>query len=154
MSTNNKKKLIDLLDKLYGEVTTEPEPRELTLVRLRTIRMCEELIQFNAIFDQIEAAAGTNDLGYGVEEKNGLEPAPAPTPEPTPAPAPAPAAPAKKELTLDDLRKTITGLCAEHPGLDIPSILADFGCKRLSDVPAERYAEFAERAKALAEGGN
>lgn len=160
--------LTKTLERLYLDLRLIDEaavPPESTLARLQAIKVCEELIQFNAEFDPFTRT----ELANAIADRTIHETIPAPEvtkvetmpqraaePAPEPAPVPAPTTPdaaEKPSTTLDELRKRITTLCAEHPGLAIPAILKDFGCKRLSDVPAERYEEFAERAKELAETG-
>jgi hypothetical protein len=72
------------------------------------------------------------------------EPKPEPAPEPKPEPEPEPKAPA---LTKDEVRTQLTGL-ANDRGVDVASVMNAMGYKRLSDVPAERYAELLSAAKA------
>lgn len=77
----------------------------------------------------------------------------APAPEPTPPepvqPEPAqPDSPSEPTYTKAQVRKLLGEAQAQHPTLDLPSIIRSFGAQVLSDVPAERYAELLEKVNA------
>ena len=65
-------------------------------------------------------------------------------PEPEPEPTAEPDAP-----TLEQVRAVLANLSRKGATDEIRDILADLGCGKLSEVPAERYPEVLERAKSI-----
>lgn len=76
-------------------------------------------------------------------------PAPKPVQPEAPAPEPVqPGGPSEPTYTKAQVRKLLGEAQAQHPALDLPSIIRSFGAQVLSDVPAERYAELLEKVNA------
>ena len=74
------------------------------------------------------------------------------TQEATPSPAAEPAAPApevKPKVALEDVRKKLAALSHEGKAAQVKALLTNFGASKLTDVPAERYAELLAAAEGI-----
>lgn len=60
------------------------------------------------------------------------------------APEPEPDAP-----TLEQVRSVLAKLSRKGATDEVRDLLADLGCSKLSEVPAEKYSEVLERAKGI-----
>lgn len=69
---------------------------------------------------------------------------PAPEPEPTPEPEPAP----EHEVTLEQARSAMVTLARTKGPEAAKKILTDLGYEKLTDVPAEKYADVMTAAEA------
>lgn len=64
--------------------------------------------------------------------------------------APEPGAAAEPDApTLEQVRSVLAQLSRKGATDEVRDILADLGCSKLSEVPAERYPEVLERAKGI-----
>lgn len=72
------------------------------------------------------------------------EPEPEPAPEPTPEPEPAP----EPEVTLEQARSAMVTLARTHGPDAAKKILTDLGYEKLTEVPAEKYADVMTAAEA------
>lgn len=68
---------------------------------------------------------------------------PAPVAEPAPAPPPGTA------ITLEDVRAALTELAGVKGAATTKTLLAEYDAKKLSDVPADKYASLLANAEAL-----
>ena len=74
------------------------------------------------------------------------------TQEAMPSPAAEPAAPApevKPKVALEDVRKKLAALSHEGKAAQVKALLTNFGASKLTDVPAERYAELLAAAEGI-----
>lgn len=72
--------------------------------------------------------------------------------EVAPSPAAEPAAPApevKPKVALEDVRKKLAALSHEGKATEVKALLTNFGASKLTDVPAERYAELLAAAEGI-----
>ena len=77
--------------------------------------------------------------------------APAPeTPELAPTPAPPPS-PSSDSMSKEELREQVAALANKHPSLDAFALMQEMGYAKLSDIPAERRAEYLALVKAAVE---
>lgn len=80
---------------------------------------------------------------------------PAPMPMPMPMPAPVPKAKAKPalaavpEVTLEQVRAKLSDLSKQSKGAEAKALLAEYGVTKLTEVPAEKYAEVLAKAETL-----
>lgn len=74
----------------------------------------------------------------------------APEAEVTATPEVEAQAPAPQTYTLADIREALQGVVSKTPGDMRPAtgLLAEFGAARVSEIPAERYADFVAACKA------
>lgn len=75
-------------------------------------------------------------------------PMPAPVPKAKTKPAPAPAA-AALEVTLEQVRAKLSDLSKQSKSAEAKAMLAEYGVTKLTDVPAEKYAELLAKAETL-----
>jgi hypothetical protein len=99
----------------------------------------EALVMVGAAYDALEAT---------VQEKKDQITPPTTTPEPqvTPAEQAPPKAPA---ITLEQVRARLATLTQAGKQLQVKALLALFGAKKLTDVPADKYAELLKEAEAI-----
>ena len=74
------------------------------------------------------------------------------TQEAMPSPAAEPAAPApevKPKVALEEVRKKLAALSHEGKATEVKALLTNFGASKLTDVPAERYAELLAAAEGI-----
>ena len=74
------------------------------------------------------------------------------TQEAMPSLAAEPAAPApevKPKVALEDVRKKLAALSHEGKAAQVKALLTNFGASKLTDVPAERYAELLAAAEGI-----
>lgn len=81
---------------------------------------------------------------------------PAPTPTvsatatPVPEPAPAePAAASPSKVTLEEVRAKLAALSQSGKTAEVKAIITAAGVTKLTDIPADKYAEVLEKAAAL-----
>lgn len=107
-----------------------------------------------AVIDLLEqmAVAGVRPAPEPVEAKQ--EPTPAPEPEPAPQvqaepePTPEPAPEPVPEVTLEQARSAMVAIARTHGPDAAKKILTDLGYEKLTDVPAEKYADIMTAAEA------
>ena len=63
--------------------------------------------------------------------------------------AEAPVKPARKGVTLDEVRSVLAGLSRSGMYAEMRAVLKSFGASRLSDVQPERYADLLKAAQAI-----
>ena len=78
--------------------------------------------------------------------------APTPVPTPAPTPAPAPVEPVGG-ISKEELREKLTTYSNAHDDLDVAAIMNGMGFSKLSEVPADRYAELLEKVETAVKGG-
>ena len=54
-----------------------------------------------------------------------------------------------KPPTLEEVRKTLANLSQNGKQAEVKELISDFGAKKLSEIPAEKYSEVLEKASEL-----
>ncbi len=57
--------------------------------------------------------------------------------------------PATKEITLEQVRAKLAALSQDGKQAEVKALITEFGVKKLSDVPAEKYSELLAKAEVL-----
>ena len=70
-------------------------------------------------------------------------------PAPAEAAAPAPAAASPSEVTLEQVRAKLAALSQAGKAATVKELIAGFGVAKLTEVPADKYAELLAQAEAL-----
>jgi hypothetical protein len=60
-----------------------------------------------------------------------------------------PKEPESKSITLEEVRATLASLSQDGKQAQVKELITQFGAKKLSDIPVEKYAELLERAEGL-----
>ena len=81
--------------------------------------------------------------------KKQRKPAATPAADETPAAAPAPAAASPSEVTLEQVRAKLAALSQAGKAATVKELIAGFGVAKLTEVPADKYAELLAQAEAL-----
>lgn len=81
--------------------------------------------------------------------KKQRKPAATPAAYETPAAAPAPAAASPSEVTLEQVRAKLAALSQAGKAATVKELIAGFGVAKLTEVPADKYAELLAQAEAL-----
>jgi hypothetical protein len=129
------------------------------------LRGIAEQIKYNNLFDSM-AEVDVPEEKTTTDEPVVEEPTPEPQPEPQPVPVmeavrqaaanTVAAAIAKQEdkpaLTLEEVRNKL--IAYARAGVDLAALLQQLGCTKLSDVPADKYADLLESAEKASEGAN
>ena len=89
-------------------------------------------------------------------EVTGAEPAPAncaeaQNPEPANCAEAQNPEPAKATISKEEVRDKLSTYSNKYDALDVASVMSEMGYSKLSDIPAERYAELIERVEAVIE---
>ena len=81
--------------------------------------------------------------------KKQRKPAATPAADETPAAAPAPAAASPSEVTLEQVRAKLAALSQAGKAATVKELIAGFCVAKLTEVPADKYAELLAQAEAL-----
>lgn len=57
--------------------------------------------------------------------------------------------PKTKAITLEDVRAKLAALSQDGKQAEVKALITEFGAKKLSDVPAEKYSELLAKAEVL-----
>ncbi len=57
--------------------------------------------------------------------------------------------PKTKTITLEDVRAKLAALSQDGKQAEVKELITEFGAKKLSDVPAEKYSELLAKAEVL-----
>lgn len=71
-----------------------------------------------------------------------------PTPDPDPAPAPETTEPAPT-VTLEEVRAKLAKLSQAGKQAQVKALITQFGASKLTEIPAEKYAELMAAAEAI-----
>ncbi|MHB8061338.1 MAG: rRNA biogenesis protein rrp5 [Ruminiclostridium sp.] len=64
-------------------------------------------------------------------------------------PKPEDDSPTKEEITLEQVRAKLTALSHSGKQVQVKALITKFGASKLSDIPAEKYAEVLSEAEGL-----
>ena len=102
------------------------------------------------------APAPTVEAAPAPKPAKAAKPAPTPTAQPTttateaaPAQTEPAAEPAVKAITLEEVRAKLAALSQGGKTAEVKAIISAIGCAKLTDIPADKYAEVLEKAAAL-----
>lgn len=62
---------------------------------------------------------------------------------------PVPEAPKGKQITLEDVRAKLAALSQDGKQAEVKALITEFGAKKLSDIPADKYSELLAKAEVL-----
>ncbi len=100
-----------------------------------------------------QCAEKASSVGESVTEKDAQREADAPqergTKEDKPAPDPTPT-PAEQTVSLEQVRAKLAALSQAGKQESVKSLITEFGGRKLSDVPMDKYPELLAKAEELA----
>lgn len=103
--------------------------------------------------EAVEPASDPEPTPEPVKEDPKAESAPEPTPEPEPAPEsssePAPEPETAPTVTLEQVRAKLTTLSQDGKQVRVKELITSFGAKKLTDIPAEKFADVLAAAEGL-----